>query len=66
MSIIEDEEQFSKCTQLCKPHESNKMCWTIHQALIAADSASKKKSLKQSFLALQDKKREKIDHWEFI
>jgi len=33
MSIIEDEEQFSKCTQLCKPHESNKMLWSIKKNL---------------------------------
>ena len=26
-------EKFSKCSQLCKPHESNKMLWNIKKNL---------------------------------
>jgi len=29
MNIINNDEKFSKCTHLCKPHESNKMLWSI-------------------------------------
>ena len=31
MHQIEDVAKFSCCTQLCKPHESNKMMWHIHE-----------------------------------
>lgn len=31
MHQIDDVEKFSKCTQLCKPHESNKRFWEIYQ-----------------------------------
>ena len=29
MNIINYEEKFSKCTDLCKPHESNKLLWKL-------------------------------------
>jgi MoaA/NifB/PqqE/SkfB family radical SAM enzyme len=29
MNIINNDEKFSKCTHLCKPHESNKILWSI-------------------------------------
>ncbi len=29
MNIINKKEKFSNCTQLCKPHESNKILWSI-------------------------------------
>ena len=29
MDKIEKTEKFSKCSQLCKPHESNKIVWAI-------------------------------------
>tara|TARA_B110000003_G_C16627126_1_gene525262 strand:- start:422 stop:1627 length:1206 start_codon:yes stop_codon:yes gene_type:complete len=29
MDIINKKEKFSNCTQLCKPHESNKILWSI-------------------------------------
>jgi hypothetical protein len=31
MNIINKKEKFSKCTHLCKPHESNKILWKINQ-----------------------------------
>jgi cyclic pyranopterin phosphate synthase len=31
MKKIENEEQFSMCSQLCKPHESNKIIWKIKE-----------------------------------
>jgi cyclic pyranopterin phosphate synthase len=33
MDKINFDEKFSNCTQLCKPHESNKILWTIKQNL---------------------------------
>ena len=29
MDKINVKEKFSNCTQLCKPHESNKILWSI-------------------------------------
>ena len=29
MNQIENKEKFSMCSQLCKPHESNKVIWNI-------------------------------------
>jgi GTP 3',8-cyclase len=29
MDLINSKEKFSNCTQLCKPHESNKILWSI-------------------------------------
>ena len=31
MHTIENVECFKNCTKLCKPHESNKMVWEIHE-----------------------------------
>ena len=33
MSQIENKEKFSMCSQLCKPHESNKVIWNIKENL---------------------------------
>tara|TARA_B100000795_G_C22798971_1_gene440814 strand:+ start:184 stop:1386 length:1203 start_codon:yes stop_codon:yes gene_type:complete len=33
MNIINKKEKFCNCTQLCKPHESNKMLWSIKNNL---------------------------------
>ena len=33
MTIINKKEKFKNCTQLCKPHESNKILWTIKKNL---------------------------------
>jgi hypothetical protein len=31
MNTIDNVECFSNCTQLCKPHESNKTVWMLHE-----------------------------------
>ena len=33
MNLINKKEKFCNCTQLCKPHESNKMLWSIKKNL---------------------------------
>ena len=65
MHQIDDVECFSNCTQLCKPHESNKAVWKIYenyQDLSAAEWEEYKKDLYDVSLNLQDK----VDHKEFI
>ena len=45
MNQIENKEKFSMCSQLCKPHESNKILWQIKNKLNdkkAIDSLKKK------------------------
>ena len=59
MNQIEKKEKFNKCSQLCKPHESNKIVWAIKNNLkdnnYIKDIKEKSKKLK-----------EKIKHPEFI
>ena len=52
MKQIENEEKFSMCSQLCKPHESNKMLWKIKQNLhnkkIIEDLKSQSENIKET------------------
>ena len=41
MDIINNKEKFSKCTHLCKPHESNKILWKIKENFENADYVKK-------------------------
>jgi len=54
MHKINNVEKFSNCSQLCKPHESNKMIWRIKENLnnknFIKDLKSKSKILKKSIL----------------
>lgn len=59
MNIINNEEKFSKCTHLCKPHESNKILWSIKNNL----------HQKKYFKNLEDKFKnqiKKLSHINFI
>lgn len=59
MFLIDDVEKFSNCTQLCKPHESNKKMWEIYENL----------ENEQYILSLLDEKTKiikNIKHPEFI
>ena len=58
MHLIDNVECFSKCTQLCKPHESNKMMWTLYKDIDNLD--------KQKLLNAQKQVVSKIKHPEFI
>ena len=63
MHLIEEEECFSNCTQLCKPHESNKAMWEIYNDY----NGSEDKELYKSELLSNGKKIwEEITHPEFI
>ena len=59
MSQIENQEKFAMCSQLCKPHESNKVIWNIKKNLHKNDLIDK--------LKLKSKELEgKIVHKNFI
>lgn len=59
MKQIEDKEKFSMCSQLCKPHESNKIIWEIKKNLHKSDVI---KNLKEKTKEIQDK----VLHKNFI
>ena len=59
MDQIEKKEKFSKCSQLCKPHESNKIVWAIKSNF---NDSNYIKDIKQKSLEL----KKKIKHPEFI
>ena len=58
MNKIENVECFKNCTKLCKPHESNKISWEIHENF--------SETLKESLLDSQEEIKEGIKHPEFI
>ena len=63
MHLIEEEECFANCTQLCKPHESNKAMWEMYNDY----NGSEDKELYKSELLSNGKKIwEEITHPEFI
>lgn len=60
MNIINNAEKFSKCTHLCKPHESNKILYKLKQIY---------KEDKNLFQKLKEQTRNlanKISHINFI
>ena len=65
MHQIEEQECFANCTKLCKPHESNKAVWEIHQDLQAL-GVVERVSRVQSLLEEQDEVRKTLTHPEFI
>tara|TARA_Y100000310_G_scaffold316120_1_gene367501 strand:+ start:412 stop:1626 length:1215 start_codon:yes stop_codon:yes gene_type:complete len=65
MHLIEDVECFSNCTKLCKPHESNKAVWEIHQSLEGL-GVTERVDRVQSLLEEQDEIKKTLIHPEFI
>jgi cyclic pyranopterin phosphate synthase len=65
MHQIEEQECFANCTKLCKPHESNKAVWEIHQDLQALGVVERVSRI-QSLLEEQDEVRKTLTHPEFI
>ena len=59
MDKIEKTEKFSKCSQLCKPHESNKIVWAIKNNF---EDKNYIENIKQKSSEL----KKKIQHPEFI
>ena len=65
MNQIENVESFGNCTKLCKPHESNKAIWEIHENMSSLKS-SEKKSYVNSLLNEKESILPNIIHPEFI
>ena len=63
MHQIEDVECFSNCTQLCKPHESNKAVWKMYKEY---GEANDKDEYENKLLLEQEKVRSTLIHPEFI
>jgi hypothetical protein len=59
MDQIENKEKFSMCSQLCKPHESNKVLWNIKKNLHRPELIA---SLKERSKKIEDR----ILHKNFI
>jgi radical SAM protein with 4Fe4S-binding SPASM domain len=59
MDLINNKEKFSKCSQLCKPHESNKILWSIKNNF---KNKEFQKDLDNKFKKVKDK----LIHPDFI
>jgi len=66
MNQIETVECFKNCTKLCKPHESNKAMWDIHENLATATNDESKNKYKATLLANIEGIKSNITHSEFI
>ena len=65
MNVIENVECFSNCTQLCKPHESNKVLYNISQEFNSKDKKAQKE-YKKDLLDFMPFVRENVIHPDFI
>ena len=65
MHQIDNVECFSNCTQLCKPHESNKAVWQISETYNNA-TEEEKQEIKTDLLNKQEAIRKNIGHPDFI
>ena len=66
MHQIDDVEKFSKCTALCKPNESNKMFYYLHEEYNKLDSVSDKETFKEILLDAKENLSSELKHKEFI
>ena len=67
MNQIDNVEKFANCTQLCKPHESNKAIYTIYNTYNTLESRTQRKQFKQHFLQIVMPEAQKnTKHSEFI
>lgn len=58
MNTINNVECFKNCTKLCKPHESNKMMWYLHENI---------NNIKEDeLLSLGEEVKDSITHPEFV
>lgn len=65
MNQIESVECFSNCTELCKPHESNKAVWNIYERYTTLDGEDKAR-VKKELLDESIQIKKEILHSEFI
>ena len=61
-----DKECFSNCTQLCKPHESNKMFWYIYDSYNQLDTDEDRVIFKNKAIEKSKEITKNIKYPEFI
>tara|TARA_R110002051_G_scaffold308562_1_gene380422 strand:+ start:280 stop:1509 length:1230 start_codon:yes stop_codon:yes gene_type:complete len=66
MHQIDNVECFKFCTQLCKPHESNKMFWYLHEEHDKLKTNEEKQMFKDILFDAKEKVSGFIKHKEFI
>ena len=66
MNQIDNVECFSNCTQLCKPHESNKMFWYIYDTYNNLDTEADRDLFKDTLLDMKNEISQNIKYPEFI
>jgi radical SAM protein with 4Fe4S-binding SPASM domain len=64
MHQIENVEKFSKCTALCKPHESNKAIWEIYEAYNKKNTD--KNEYEKGLMTIMPALNKDLTHPEFI
>ena len=65
MDQIEKKERFLNCTNLCKPHESNKAVWEIWKTMENMDQKQKDAYIEELNLK-KEQVSERLKHKEFI
>ena len=66
MNQIDNVECFSNCTQLCKPHESNKMFWYIYDSYNQLDTDEDRVIFKNKAIEKSKEITKNIKYPEFI
>ena len=66
MNKIDNVECFSNCTQLCKPHESNKIFWNIYDKYNSFQTITEKENFKKYLYGKRDEIVKRVKHTEFI
>lgn len=66
MNQIDNVECFSNCTQLCKPHESNKMFWYIYDSYNKLNTEEERKDFKNYLYQKRDEVIKEVKYSEFI
>ena len=66
MNQIDNVECFSNCTQLCKPHESNKIFWNIYDNYNKLSTDEERIDFKNYLYRKRDEVIKEVKHSEFI
>ena len=66
MNQIDNVECFSNCTQLCKPHESNKIFWNIYDNYNKLSTDEERIDFKNYLYKKRDEVIKEVKHSEFI
>lgn len=66
MHQIDDVEKFANCTQLCKPHESNKAMFNIYSEFVQIEDPGERALFKRKLEKRGSDELERLTHPEFI